>query len=81
MSFTELKVEPIASELGDEMEKLYLTKKRAFIKVGEKKWYLPYKYAKDGDRLYTFKIRPDDTWIVTHPRSGKSFFYLTETLK
>ncbi|XP_067213356.1 sulfotransferase 4A1-like [Linepithema humile] len=70
MSITELKVEPIASELGDELEKLYLTKKRAFVKVGEKKWYLPYGYAKNGDKLYNFKIHPDDTWIVTYPRSG-----------
>lgn len=73
MSFAELKVEHISSELGDELEKLYLIKKRG-VKIGEKQWYLPYSYTKHGDKLYTFKVRPDDTWIVTHPRSGKSFF-------
>lgn len=81
MSFAELKVEPITNELGDELEKLYLTKKRAFVKVGEKKWYLPYEYAKNSNKLRTFKIRPDDTWIVTYPRSGKSFFILQRNVK
>lgn len=70
MSFTELKIEPVASDLGYELEKLYLTKKRAFVKVGENKWHLPYDYVKNGDKLYNFKIRPDDTWIITYPRSG-----------
>jgi len=77
MSFTKLKVGPIASELENKMKKLDLTKrpkKFAFVKVGEKKWYLPYQIVKNIDEINNFKVHSDDTWIITYPRSGKSFF-------
>ncbi|KYN08201.1 Sulfotransferase 1C4 [Cyphomyrmex costatus] len=70
MSFKDLKVEHIEGELAVALSKWYPFHKRNFIKIGEKKCLLPYKYIENSDSLYNFKIRPDDTWIITHPRSG-----------
>ncbi|KYQ60204.1 Sulfotransferase 1C4 [Trachymyrmex zeteki] len=45
-------------------------RKFGLVKIGEKKWFLSNKYIENGDKIYSFEIRPDDTWIVTYPRSG-----------
>ncbi|XP_071581502.1 sulfotransferase 4A1-like [Temnothorax nylanderi] len=68
MSFKNLRVERI--ELRDALLKSYPTQKRGHVKIGEKKWFLPYKYVEIGSKIYNFETRPDDTWIVTYPRSG-----------
>ncbi|XP_039312928.1 sulfotransferase 4A1 [Solenopsis invicta] len=70
MSFKDLKVECVEDELATELSELYPIFKRGFVKVGKKKWFLPYRYVEDGDKIYNFEVRPDDTWIITHPRSG-----------
>ncbi|XP_011883394.1 PREDICTED: sulfotransferase 4A1-like [Vollenhovia emeryi] len=70
MSFKDLKVEYIKDELAAELLKWYPSYKRGFIKIGQKQWFLPYKYVEKGGNIYNFKIRPDDTWLISHPRSG-----------
>ncbi|XP_011883398.1 PREDICTED: sulfotransferase family cytosolic 1B member 1-like [Vollenhovia emeryi] len=70
MSFEDLKVERIKDELAAELLKRYPCHKDGFVKVGQKEWFLPYKYVEKGGKIYNFKIRPDDTWVITHPRSG-----------
>ncbi|XP_012528038.2 sulfotransferase 1C4 [Monomorium pharaonis] len=69
-SFKDLKIERVEDELATELLKSYPLHKRGFVKVGEKKWFLPYRYVEEGNKIYNFEIRPDDTWIVTYPRSG-----------
>ena len=44
--------------------------KIGWVQVGDKKWCLPAKYAKQCSTYYNFEVKPDDTWIVTFPRSG-----------
>ncbi|XP_071644270.1 sulfotransferase 1C4-like [Temnothorax longispinosus] len=70
MSFKDLKVECVKDELAADLSKCYPFFKRGFVKICEKKWFLPYKYVEEGDNIYNFKIRPDDTWVITYPRSG-----------
>jgi len=71
MSFKELKVERVEGELAVALSEGYSHYNRDFVKIGQKKWFLPYRYVKEGDNIYNFEIRPDDTWIITYPRSGK----------
>ncbi|XP_077273363.1 sulfotransferase 4A1-like isoform X2 [Temnothorax americanus] len=70
MSFNDLKVECVKNELAADLSKCYPFFKRGFVKICEKKWFLPYKYVEEGDNIYNFEIRPDDTWVITYPRSG-----------
>ncbi|TGZ54343.1 Sulfotransferase 1C4, partial [Temnothorax longispinosus] len=70
MSFKDLKVECVKDELAADLSKCYPFFKRGFVKICEKKWFLPYKYVEEGDNIYNFEIRPDDTWVITYPRSG-----------
>ena len=73
MFFKDLKVERVEGELATSLLKWYPLHKHGFVKIGQKKWFLPYKYVENGDNIYNFEIRPDDTWIFSYPRSGKLF--------
>ncbi|XP_011705640.1 PREDICTED: sulfotransferase 4A1-like [Wasmannia auropunctata] len=70
MVFKDLRVERVENELGDALFKLYPNITNGFVKIGEKKWHLPYKYVDIINATYNFEVRQNDTWIVTYPRSG-----------
>lgn len=52
-------------------DKHFPPSKRGFIRIGKKKWTMPYRYIKEGVAVYNSKPRPDDTWVVSYPRSGE----------
>ncbi|GAB1861332.1 Sulfotransferase 1C4 [Camponotus japonicus] len=66
----DLKIERVEGELAITLSKLYPERVKGFVKIGEKKWFLSYKFVERGDEVLNFKTRPDDTWIITYPRSG-----------
>lgn len=46
---------------------------KKLVWVGDKKKYcMPGLWMEQGEGFYNFKTRPDDVWIVTNTRSGKS---------
>jgi len=71
----DLKIERIEGELAVALSKSYPKRVTGFVKIGEKKWFLPYKYIEQADKILNFETCPDDTWIITYPRSGKLFSF------
>lgn len=65
MSFKDLKKERVEGELGEALLKMYPTRTNGYAKIGEKKWFLSYKYVENGSKLYNFETRSDDTWVIT----------------
>ncbi|EFN88432.1 sulfotransferase 4A1 [Harpegnathos saltator] len=70
MSSNNLKIKVFSDEKTTEVLKYYPLYTRGLVAVGEKEWCFPYNFTTFGEELYNFDPRPDDTWIVTYPRSG-----------
>lgn len=49
--------------------------KDGFVKVGHQNWLMPKYYEQEAEKLYNFKSRAGDIWVVTYPRSGTCFIY------
>ncbi|XP_077254649.1 sulfotransferase 1E1 isoform X1 [Temnothorax americanus] len=64
------KYELLPEEKTREMLKLFKGERTGFVLVGPKKYFFPFRYIEQGAGFYNFEARPDDTWILSHPRSG-----------
>lgn len=41
-----------------------------WVLVGPKQYFFPIKFVQEGIGFYNFKAKPDDTWVLSFPRSG-----------
>ncbi|GBP84990.1 Sulfotransferase 1C4 [Eumeta japonica] len=46
---------------------------RPFIKIGPSGYVMPGAHKQFVEEIYNMEVRPDDIWIVTHPRSGTTW--------
>ena len=62
--------ELLSKEKTKEMLKLFKGERTGFVLVGPKKYFFPFRYIEQAEGFYNFKVRSDDTWLLSHPRSG-----------
>ncbi|KYN35407.1 Sulfotransferase 1C4 [Trachymyrmex septentrionalis] len=62
--------ELLSEEKTKEMLKLFKGERTGFVLVGPKKYFFPFRYIEQAEGFYNFKARSDDTWLLSHPRSG-----------
>ncbi|XP_014244191.1 sulfotransferase 1C4-like [Cimex lectularius] len=66
-------IKNVEEQLNKQLMDDFKGERNGFCQVGPKKWFLPVQYKDHADKYYNFKLREDDLWIVTYPRSGTTF--------
>lgn len=64
------KYELLDSEKTKELLQVFHGERTGWVLVGEKKYFFPNNYRKQGEGFYKFKVRKDDTFVLSYPRSG-----------
>ena len=62
-------------EFEDKKKKLFGEGTNQLNGVISEPWgmWMPYPMAKDWERIYNFKIRPDDIWLLAYPKCGTTW--------
>lgn len=64
--------QPLESEMSAKLSKIF-GKENVFIRVQPGDVVMPRKYSEIGESILNLKVRPDDTWLVSYPRTGEFY--------
>ncbi|XP_045491068.1 sulfotransferase 1E1-like [Colias croceus] len=51
----------------------YTQQKPGYVYVGPKRYFYPDTYKTFGPQIYNFAVRPDDVFLLAHPRTGSTW--------
>lgn len=68
-----IKYENLEDKFAKRLDDLFGVKD-CLIEVNPGKCILPPKYKDLGQRIKNMKVRPDDIWLVSYPRTGNNNF-------
>ncbi|KAK4874519.1 hypothetical protein RN001_013879 [Aquatica leii] len=66
-------IKRVDPDINKELLDVFSGEKTTFVQVGPHKYIFPSGYEKNAENYYNFEVRPDDTWIITYPRSGTTW--------
>ncbi|XP_066996262.2 sulfotransferase 1C4 [Anabrus simplex] len=66
-------IKKVDEELNQQLLRDFTGEKTGFVQVGPQKWFFPSKFATEWSNYYNLKVRSDDVWVVTFPRSGTTW--------
>ncbi|KAF4527039.1 hypothetical protein B566_EDAN001587 [Ephemera danica] len=69
MSFP-YEIKPMEEAMKNELKANFIGETEGYLEAGPKKFIVTSRYAEFASTIYNFKVRPDDAWVVTFPRSG-----------